>query len=257
MTPPDRHDRGGPESEPRATEWVSFDDPDEDRTWVFDVTFLLTNWSCIYGDGCRGVLTEDAPELEEGCCSYGAYVNEAAEAKRVEKAARKLTKEQWQFRSRGRERGVIKVTKGGNRKTRMADGACIFLNRPGFQGGAGCALHRAAVEAGRPPRDLKPDVCWQMPLHRHDEEDGDGHVTTTIREWRRRHWGDGGADFHWWCTESAEAFVGHEPVYRTLGGDLVAMTSPAVYERLCAYLVEREVGAATVLPHPSLRRQGS
>src|SRR4051794_34036749 len=43
--------------EPRVTrsstpadlhEWVSFDDPDADRTWVFDVTFLASNWTCIF-----------------------------------------------------------------------------------------------------------------------------------------------------------------------------------------------------------------
>ena len=46
-----------------AREWVSFEDPDEERTWVFDVTFLTSNWTCIYGNGCQGVLTEPAPEL--------------------------------------------------------------------------------------------------------------------------------------------------------------------------------------------------
>lgn len=239
----------------RATEWVSFDDAEYDQTWVFDVTFLLTNWSCIYGRGCQGVLTEDATERGEGCCSYGAFVNDADEAKRIEKAAKKLTGEQWQYRSRGRERGPIKTTKGGNRKTRMADGACIFLNRPGFAGGAGCALHRAALEAGRPPRDLKPDVCWHMPLHRHDEEDDDGYVTTTIREWTRRQWGDGGAEFHWWCTEAPEAFVGHEPVYRAMDGELVAMCGAEIYERLRSYLDERSGPAAAVtpLPHPTVK----
>ena len=33
--------------------------------------------------------------------------------------------------------------------TRVVDGACIFLNRPGFAGGAGCALHLAAADARR------------------------------------------------------------------------------------------------------------
>ena len=25
-------------------EWISFEDPTEERTWVFDVTFLLSRW---------------------------------------------------------------------------------------------------------------------------------------------------------------------------------------------------------------------
>ena len=62
---------------------------------------------------------------------------------------------------------------------------------------------------------LKPEVCWQLPLRREDAVDDDeGHVTSVIRQWDRRHWGKGGREFHWWCTESPEAFVGTKPVYR-------------------------------------------
>ena len=81
-----------PMSAPRppadAHEWVSFEDPDEERTWVFDVTFLTSNWSCIYGQGCPGVLTGPAPELEHGCCSYGAHFVDKADLRRVERIAR-------------------------------------------------------------------------------------------------------------------------------------------------------------------------
>ena len=48
--------------------------------------------------------------------------------------------------------------------TRIVDGACIFLNRPDFAGGAGCALHLAAVDADESPLDWKPSVCWQLPI---------------------------------------------------------------------------------------------
>ena len=54
-------------------EWVSFEDDAEQRTWVFDATFLRSNWSCIFGVGCKGVLDDDATELMQGCCSYGAH----------------------------------------------------------------------------------------------------------------------------------------------------------------------------------------
>ena len=64
--------------------------------------------------------------------------------------------------------------------------ACVFLNRPGFAGGAGCALHIAAVNRGLPQMALKPEVCWQLPLRRLDSTDELGHVTTTLREWKRR-----------------------------------------------------------------------
>ena len=37
-------------------------------------TFLTSNWTCIFGNGCQGVLTGPAPELVQGCCSYGAHL---------------------------------------------------------------------------------------------------------------------------------------------------------------------------------------
>src|SRR6516165_9920208 len=83
-------------------EYVSFEDPEEERTWVFDVTFLASAWTCIYGHGCQGVLTGPAPELEQGCCSYGAHFIDDADIAAVEAAAARLTEEQWQHRRKGR-----------------------------------------------------------------------------------------------------------------------------------------------------------
>ena len=98
-------------------------------------------------------------------------------------------------------------------------------------GGAGCALHRAALARGQAPLELKPDVCWQLPLRREDTTDDAGRVTSTITQWDRRHWGDGGAEFHWWCTEAPEAFTGAEPVYESLAAELVAMVGRTTYAR--------------------------
>jgi hypothetical protein len=233
-----------------AHEWVSFEDPDEERTWVFDVTFLLSHWGCIFGRGCQGVLTGPTPELEQGCCSYGAHFVDAADRRRVERAAKTLTAEEWQFRRQGLARGVTKTNAKGESQTRLVDGACIFLNRPGFAEGSGCALHLAALNRGMAPLSLKPDVCWQLPLRRDEDSADDGHVTSTIRQWDRRHWGAGGEDFHWWCTEAPEAFTESEPVYRTLRDELIALTSRTAYDMLVRYLDERSSGPTPPLPHP-------
>ena len=92
-----------------AHEWVSFEDPSEERTWVVDVTFLSSSWQCIYGAGCQGILTEPTPERMEGCCSYGAHFADEADAERVSAAAGTLSAEQWQFRAKGRRKtGVLK-----------------------------------------------------------------------------------------------------------------------------------------------------
>jgi hypothetical protein len=231
-------------------EWVSFEDPEEDRTWVFDVTFLTSPWTCIFGRGCQGVLTGPAPEMVQGCCSYGAHFTDMDDVQRVEAVAATLTPEQWQYRAQGRKRGVWRQTVDGELVSRLVDNACIMLNRPGFPGGAGCALHRAALDRGERPLDLKPNVCWQLPLRREDSTDDAGHVTSTVRQWDRKHWGEGGDEFHWWCTESPEAFVGAVPVYAEMRHELVELTSEAAYDMFLSYVATRNV---TFLPHPALR----
>jgi hypothetical protein len=231
-------------------EWVSFTDPDDDRTWVLDLTFLLSPWRCIFGQGCPGVLTGPAPELEQGCCSYGAHFIDEEDRESTEAYAARLTSDQWQMKSKAKKRGsATKTNKEGELVTRLVDGACIFLNRPGFPGGPGCALHRAALEVGERPLDWKPDVCWQLPLRLDEHTDPNGHVTSTLREWKRRDWGEGGEEFHWWCTDDGAAFIDHRPVYETLRDEIVEMTTPAIYERLLEFVANR--GEDRYLPHPA------
>src|SRR5438128_7022977 len=91
-----------------AHEWVSFEDPEEDRTWVFDVTFLLSRWSCIYGRGCQGVLTGPTPERQQGCCSYGAHFTDQADVDRVAAVAATLGPDEWQFHAEGAKHGILK-----------------------------------------------------------------------------------------------------------------------------------------------------
>ena len=240
----------------RPHEWISFADPDEDRTWVFDVTFLLSPWTCIFGRGCQGVLTGPASELVQGCCSYGAHFTDKEDAARVQAAAATLTAEQWQFRPNGKSKGtksrIWRTNDDGDIVTREVEGACLFLNRPGWPGGAGCALHRAALDRGVAPLSLKPNVCWQLPLRREDETTGTGHVVSTVRQWDRRDWGDGGFEFHWWCTEAPEAFVGDRPVYKEMHDELVALVGEPVYALVSGYLARRASGPAGPLTHPAV-----
>lgn len=240
-----------------AHEWVSFEDDEEERTWVFDLTFLTSGWSCIFGAGCQGVLTGPAEELVQGCCSYGAHFTDEEDLAKIEKVAADMPDTYWQFRDRGvTKKGNVKVArvnKDGDTITRQVDDACIFLNRPGFANGPGCALHQYALAIGERPLDLKPNVCWQLPLRREDTDDGDGHVTSTLRQWDRKHWGAGGEEFHWWCTESPDAFVDKRPVYETLRDEIVELVGEKVYDRLLGYLRARK--ATTYLPHPAVRRR--
>lgn len=231
-------------------EWISFEDDHTRRTWVFDATFLRSNWSCIYGAGCQGILDADASHMNQGCCSYGAHFIDDADVQTVVESSARLTKEQWQFKKKGKAGGIFGVEDGVT-TTRLVDDACIFLNRPGFEGGEGCAFHIAALAAGERPMDWKPDVCWQVPLRLEEHTDEQGYVTSTLREWKRRDWGDGGHEFHWWCTDDHQAFVGGKPAYQYLRDEIVEMVGQPVYDTLVT-LLERPKW--TPLPHPALRR---
>ncbi len=190
-------------------EWFSVDDPDG-TTWMFDLTFLTSYWTCIWGGGCPGIHDEPRPELQHGCCTYGAHFADKADRRRVLEAHRA---------AHGRLRGsssprprqrVDPIWKNddGEWVTRLVDGACILYNRPGFPAGMGCALHSAALRRGERFIDWKPEVCWQLPLRLEHHYEADHHLVYTLREWKRRDWGEGGADLHWWCTDDTEAFVG-------------------------------------------------
>ena len=238
---------------PDARDWISFED-DESTTWLFDASFLNSDWTCIFGRGCKGVLEEDATALGQGCCSHGAHFADKADRKAVEVNIKRLDATNWQRRKVTKQLGgPILKNDEGEWATRIVDGACCFHNDPDFPGGGGCALHRAALEAGERPLDWKPDVCWQLPLRLYTETDHQGAVTHTLREWKRRDWGDGGADFHWWCTESKDAFVGHQPVYRELQDEIIELVGDAPYQWLAAHLDARS--ARQILTHPAKRRR--
>jgi len=236
-------------------EWISFDDPDEHRTWVFDATFLRSNYTCIYGCGCKGILDQPTPELEQGCCSYGAHFVDAEDVATVDGFVARLGPEHMQFHADLLDNGYTMAGELGDDGeptvvSRLVDDACIFLNRPGFEGGVGCALHIAADAAGERPLDWKPQVCWQVPLRLEHSEDESGHVTSRLREWKRRDWGEGGEDFSWWCTETPDAFVGGAPYYVSARDEIVELVGSHIYDLMVA-VFERPISVPVA--HPALR----
>jgi len=198
-------------------------------TWRFDVAFLRSRWTCIYGRGCLGILDEPAEHLGEGCCSVGAELDGLDEARNIAALAATLQPEGFQRHDEAARDGVLRPDLAG---TRVVDGACIFLNRPGFARGAGCALHVAALDAGESPVDWKPSVCWQLPI-KVDWEDGpDDSEIATVRAWTRADWGDEGETMAWCCTEGERAYVGDRAVLESLGEELEAIVGSAVHVEL-------------------------
>jgi len=199
-------------------------------TWRFDRSFLTSSWTCLWGRGCTGILPEPSEHLGQGCCSIGAELDGDDEARLISALAATLDPARFQHHADAAAGGVFADER--RRATRVVDGACVFLNRPGFAGGAGCALHLAAVDAGESPIEWKPSVCWQLPIHV-DWEAGPGDTeVATVRRWSRADWGEHGTTMAWCCTEGERAYVGDRPVVESLGDELEAIVGTAVYVEL-------------------------
>jgi hypothetical protein len=231
-------------------QWVEFSDPaDDGQIFKCDLTWLLSRWTCIFGNGCRGII-EGRPD--DGCCSHGAHYSDKDDEKRVKRFANALSADEWQFRKQGRKLGITEI-EDGKRRTRRYDDACIFLNRPDFAAGAGCALHLHALNTGHHPLETKPDVCWQLPIRRSYDRvtrpDDTEVLVTTIGEYDRRGWGAGGHDLAWWCTSDPKAHVAAEPLYLGYGPELVELMGQPAYDVLVG-LCEQAL-AARVAVHPA------
>jgi hypothetical protein len=199
---------------------------DGDTVWRFDEAFLTSTWTCIWGRGCLGIHDEPAEHLGQGCCSVGADLDGVEEARLISALAATLEPERFQHHAAATTGGIFRDE--ARDATRVVDGACIFLNRPGFEGGAGCAPHLAAVDAGESPLDWKPSVCWQLPIRVDWEPAGDGREIATVRRWSRADWGAEGATMAWCCTEGERAYVGDRPVVDSLAEELEAIVGRAV-----------------------------
>ncbi|MCU1373604.1 MAG: hypothetical protein JWO68_890 [Actinomycetia bacterium] len=203
---------------------------DGETVWRFDPTFLRSNWTCIWGRGCLGILDEPAEHLAQGCCSVGAELTDEDEARLLSAMAAMLDPARFQHHAAAAEGGIFLDEQ--RLATRVVDGACIFLNRPGFEGGAGCALHLGALDAAESPLDWKPSVCWQLPIKVDWAPTDDGRETATVRGWTRADWGEEGETMAWCCTEGERAYVGDRPVVESLGEELTALVGTEVYVEL-------------------------
>lgn len=235
---------------PRA--FVEFPNPD-DETEVFrcDLTWLTSRYTCIFGQGCPGIY-ESSPDA--GCCTLGAHFSDDDDHARVAKFVARLDPTEWEHHDEGHLNGWTETDEDGDLKTRAFDGACIFHNSRDFPGGHGCALHGHALATGMKPHEVKPDVCWQLPIRREFTElpRGDGTTYTEVRigEYTRSGWGPGGADLDWYCSSNTRAHVGRDPVYVTNRDELIALMGDDAYAELARHC-ERFVAAGRPIAHPA------
>ncbi len=247
---------------PRA--FVEFANP-ADATEVMrcDLTWLTSSYTCIFGQGCRGIYA-DSPDT--GCCTLGAHFADKDDERRVASYVAQLTPEQWQFHPgrKVKKKDWIELDEEGERKTRAieVDGqrGCVFHNRADFSpanghSGAGCALHGLALQQGRNPLETKPDVCWQLPIRRTFREverpDGSTYTEVSIGEYDRRGWGSGGHDLDWYCSGNTEAHVAVEPVYLTHEPELVALMGQEAYDELVRHCEAHVRSRSALALHPA------
>ena len=124
-----------PEVNPNfAREWVEFADPSNpEDLFKCDLTWLTSNWQCIYGDGCCGI---DEGKPDSGCCSDGAYYTDKEDEARTLKAAQRLTPDMWQFYHEARPKrkgGTLNISEVGHAQMRAR--TCLLC-----QLCAGCEL---------------------------------------------------------------------------------------------------------------------
>src|SRR5919112_1242609 len=174
-----------------------------------------------------------------------------------------LTAADWQFERQGRSGGWVELESPEHaadddvpgRKTRVVDGACVFLNRPGFAGGEGCALHLLAEQQGRPFVETKPDVCWQLPVRRQfrtvTRTDETTYTEVSIGEYGRDGWGPGAHALDWYCSSNTEAHRGKEPVFRSNRAELVAMMGAPAYAVLAAFCEDFDRRGGGLMRHPA------
>ncbi|MEJ6012861.1 hypothetical protein WG936_03245 [Corynebacterium sp. H127] len=247
-------------------EWYEFTSPEDPlHQFTIDLTWLESYWNCGFGTAaCKGIDAEN-PSL--GCCGHGAFLSDDTDRAQLVDAVNRMPPKYWQLRPADIDGGDLEPwlewdeldgddgTPEPALKTVLVDGACIFANRPGWPTGAGCALHQWAVAEGEDLTVVKPEVCWQLPLRRleayEDRPDGVEILRTTITEYNRRGWGNGGEDFDWYCTTAPGCHTATQPIWRTNEAELRALMGDAPYEKLAAYCQRRAEVGARLAPHPA------
>ena len=255
-------------------DWFEFTNPaDEHHVFSIDLTWVESHWNCTFGTAACPGINDETPDI--GCCTHGAYMADEQDRDQLYDAVAEMPAKYWQNRPAGLEEFLEDDDpaqldpwlvwdelddEDGNPepalKTKVIDGACIFANRAGWATGTGCALHQWAVDVGGDLTVAKPEVCWQVPLRRHEayEERTDGQeiLRTTIGEYDRRAWGNGGEDFDWYCTGDSGCHTAAEPVWQSNQAELTALMGEECYQILAEHCQARAEASRAVGELPGL-----
>ena len=110
---------------------------------------------------------------------------------------------------------------------------------------------------------VKPEVCWQLPLRRYEDyeerPDGQEILRTTIGEYDRRGWGNGGEDFDWYCSTDGACHANPLPMWQSHEDELVALMGRESYDILaqqCRARAEAAEHGVKLTQHPASIKAG-
>jgi Fe-S-cluster containining protein len=213
-------------------QWLEMIHPETKEVWNLDITFLLSTYNCIFGQGCPGAWGE---EDHSGCCATTPWFSEDEDPESLRKYVERLTPEHTDNYKEIQERWYVKYPGKDNKaRTVGKDKYCIFFNKGKADGTTGCALHAEALRQGEDYLDWKPYICGVIPFKIGFEPFG---IAITV--WDRDDdggWGPTaeGRENGWWCTEEDAAYQ-HEknvPVFVTFKNELIRMMGREMYDEM-------------------------
>lgn len=248
----------------------------EDEQYMVNLSFLASNYTCIYGKGTCGFrvgVNEPTYRTDIGGCCFGGVDVFTEEREHMEEMASQLTPELVNPATYER----IKDGKGfkhtydaeGNitaSHTRIWDGGCVFANRANEGDKRGCSFHHLAESKGLEHVDAMPNICWAHPivfseLDVDDDPDVMSGVIHVISNASYETWNfevteaTGSADdlIQAVCTESPDTYIGDRPVYKSYSRELIELLGQECYDML---VVEIERRAKPVPTRGQVRNGG-
>ena len=68
-----------------------------DTIWRFEKDFFTSNWTCIWGKGCKGIDVVEDTTKNFGCCSLGCELDGVEEAMNLSAYAAMIPQHLFQF----------------------------------------------------------------------------------------------------------------------------------------------------------------
>ena len=191
---------------PRA--WVEFTDPvDADQVFRCDLTWLTSNWTCIFGSGCKGIYA-DRPD--DGCCTLGrALLRQGRREARQEvgQGARPRRLAVLRRREDHRE-GRGRWTQDARRRRRLHLPEPSRLRRRAPAAPCTSSPSTAASASSPPSRTSAGSCRSDAPTATSNAPTAPSTSRSSSASTSGAGWGPGGHDLDWYCTANTEAHVG-------------------------------------------------